>query len=94
MEGYGISTDPYEEYRASVHAEQMYAHDDLSAPTCNDCHVPHDFLGKYTSKASNGFWHSAHFTLGATRCSVAGIAKGSGMIQPNMATMLAFLANV
>lgn len=41
MEGYGISTDQYEEYRASVHAEQMYAHDDLSAPTCNDCHGNH-----------------------------------------------------
>jgi cytochrome c nitrite reductase small subunit len=31
--------------------------------TCNDCHVPHGFLGKWLSKASNGFWHSKHFTL-------------------------------
>src|SRR5262249_11202745 len=29
-----------------------------AAATCNDCHVPHDFVGKYMSKASNGFWHS------------------------------------
>jgi glutamate N-acetyltransferase/amino-acid N-acetyltransferase len=35
---------------------------------------------------------SATFKVGATRCSVAGIAKGSGMIEPNMATMLSFLA--
>jgi glutamate N-acetyltransferase/amino-acid N-acetyltransferase len=34
----------------------------------------------------------ARFTLGATRCTVAGIAKGSGMIEPDMATMLSFLA--
>ena len=32
--------------------------------TCNDCHTPHDFLGKYYTKASNGFWHSYYFTLG------------------------------
>ena len=32
------------------------------------------------------------FRLGATRCRLAGIAKGSGMIEPDMATMLAFLA--
>jgi cytochrome c nitrite reductase small subunit len=31
--------------------------------TCNDCHTPHDFLGKWTSKAVNGFWHSKGFTL-------------------------------
>jgi len=35
---------------------------------------------------------SARLSLGATRCTVAGIAKGSGMIEPNMATMLSFLA--
>ena len=29
---------------------------------CNDCHTPHDFLGKYYTKASNGFWHSYYFT--------------------------------
>jgi glutamate N-acetyltransferase/amino-acid N-acetyltransferase len=35
---------------------------------------------------------SATFRVGATRCTVAGIAKGSGMIEPDMATMLSFLA--
>src|SRR5687767_7213417 len=32
--------------------------------TCNDCHTPPGFLGKYTTKASNGFWHSFAFTTG------------------------------
>ena len=32
--------------------------------TCNDCHTPHDFVGKYTTKALNGFWHSFYFTTG------------------------------
>jgi cytochrome c nitrite reductase small subunit len=31
--------------------------------TCNDCHLPHDFFGKYRAKAENGFWHSKAFTL-------------------------------
>lgn len=31
---------------------------------CNDCHAPHDFIGKYTTKATNGFWHSFGFTTG------------------------------
>lgn len=30
---------------------------------CIDCHLPHDLLGKYYTKAENGFWHSKGFTL-------------------------------
>lgn len=32
--------------------------------TCNDCHTPHNVVGKYITKARNGFWHSFYFTLG------------------------------
>ena len=32
--------------------------------TCNTCHTPHTFLGKYITKARNGFWHSFYFTTG------------------------------
>jgi cytochrome c nitrite reductase small subunit len=31
---------------------------------CNDCHTPHNLVGKYTTKALNGFWHSFYFTTG------------------------------
>jgi len=31
---------------------------------CADCHMPHDLVGKYLAKASNGFWHSLAFTTG------------------------------
>ena len=34
---------------------------------------------------------SVEFTLGGKTCRLGGIAKGSGMIHPNMATMLVFL---
>lgn len=30
---------------------------------CNDCHVPHDVIGKYLTKGENGFEHSKAFTL-------------------------------
>lgn len=31
--------------------------------TCNDCHVPQDFLGKYLTKADHGIRHSWGFTF-------------------------------
>ncbi|MBV6518453.1 MAG: Cytochrome c-type protein NrfH [Candidatus Brocadia fulgida] len=31
--------------------------------TCNDCHIPHEFIAKYVTKLKNGFWHSKGFTL-------------------------------
>ena len=30
--------------------------------TCVDCHLPHDFFGKYWAKAENGYHHSKGFT--------------------------------
>lgn len=35
-----------------------------SVAVCNDCHAPHNFVGKYWTKADNGFWHSFAFTTG------------------------------
>jgi len=32
--------------------------------TCNDCHTPHNLVGKYAVKLNNGFWHSLYFTTG------------------------------
>lgn len=31
---------------------------------CNSCHTPSNFMGKWYTKASNGFWHSFYFTSG------------------------------
>jgi cytochrome c nitrite reductase small subunit len=31
--------------------------------TCNTCHTPHNFIGKYATKAENGFLHSWYFTF-------------------------------
>ena len=35
-----------------------------SVAVCNDCHTPPGFVGKYTTKAINGFNHSVAFTTG------------------------------
>jgi cytochrome c nitrite reductase small subunit len=35
-----------------------------SVAVCNSCHTPAGFVGKYTTKALNGFWHSFYFTTG------------------------------
>ena len=32
--------------------------------TCNDCHLKHDFIGKWITKADNGTFHALAFTTG------------------------------
>jgi predicted CXXCH cytochrome family protein len=41
MRGLGIPSDQYAKYKTSVHAQTLYEKQDLSAPTCNDCHGNH-----------------------------------------------------
>jgi cytochrome c nitrite reductase small subunit len=50
-----VMRDQYDGWARSTHR---------AAATCNDCHTPHDPIGKYTTKARNGFWHSFYFTTG------------------------------
>lgn len=41
MRGFGIPSDQFDKYKESVHAQALYEKQDLSAPTCNDCHGNH-----------------------------------------------------
>ena len=41
MSGFGIPTDQFDKYQSSVHAKALNERQDLSAPTCNDCHGNH-----------------------------------------------------
>jgi predicted CXXCH cytochrome family protein len=41
MAEFKIPTDQYAKYKSSVHAKVLYDKQDLSAPTCNDCHGNH-----------------------------------------------------
>lgn len=61
-----FSTDP----TACVNCHIMQPHYDTwlksshhAAATCVDCHLPHEFIPKYISKADNGFNHSWAFTF-------------------------------
>jgi cytochrome c nitrite reductase small subunit len=54
---------------ANCHAMDQYYAGWMRGPhrsvaVCNDCHTPHNPVGKYAVKASNGFWHSFYFTSG------------------------------
>jgi hypothetical protein len=41
QDGRPLPVDQYARWRLSVHAEAMFEREDLSAPTCNDCHGNH-----------------------------------------------------
>ena len=71
--GYGEGTaylknDPYSCANCHVMQPQLDSWTKSShqgVATCNDCHLPHDFLGKWITKADNGFFHSLAFTTSA-----------------------------
>ena len=58
-------------------------------------------LGNHSAEAAEGIMTtdtklkqiSVSFTVGGKECRIGGIAKGSGMIHPNMATMLVFITS-
>ena len=50
-----VMTEQYDGWAKSSHR---------AVAVCNDCHAPHDLVGKYATKARNGFWHSFYFTTG------------------------------
>lgn len=69
--GYGqgasyFSSDP----NACANCHVMQGHFDSwlksshqNVAVCNDCHLPHNFVGKWITKADNGFFHSWAFTF-------------------------------
>ena len=54
-----------------------------SVAICNDCHVPHDFVGKYYTKGRNGFWHSYYFTTGTFEEPIRATAKSRQIAEAN-----------
>src|SRR5262249_6929435 len=61
-----FSTDPRACMNCHIMREQFDSWQKSShhaVAKCVDCHLPHDFIGKYLAKAENGFFHSKAFTL-------------------------------
>lgn len=54
-----------------------------SHATCVDCHLPHDFVGKYIAKAENGYHHSKAFTLQNFHEPIMIKEKNSKILQEN-----------
>lgn len=62
-----LSNDPAACANCHVMEEQYSAwlkSSHRSVAVCNDCHTPPSTIGKYMTKARNGFWHSYYFTTG------------------------------
>ena len=51
--------------------------------TCVACHLPHGLIGKYVSKAENGYHHSKAFTLQNFHEPITITAKASRILQEN-----------
>ena len=49
-----VMQDHFESWQRSSHH---------TVAVCNDCHLPHNFVGKWVTKSDNGFFHSLAFTL-------------------------------
>jgi hypothetical protein len=65
MKDYGIPHDQYDKYKTSVHAKAIYEKNDLSAPTCNDCHGNHGAVPPGITSVANvcGQCHSRQSAL-------------------------------
>jgi len=61
--------------------------------TCVDCHLPHDFIGKYIAKAENGFNHSKAFTLQNFHEPITITPKNSQILQDNCVACHATLSD-
>lgn len=69
-----VMRDPYDAWqKASHHA----------VATCNDCHMPREFVPKYVAKARNGFWHSKGFTLQDFHEPISISARNAAILQKN-----------
>ena len=81
-----LSTDPaacanchimqsqYESWQKSSHH---------NVAKCIDCHLPHDFVGKYVAKAENGWHHSKGFTLQDFHEPIMSKSKNAAILQRN-----------
>lgn len=66
-----------EEYTAWVQGSHK------AVSVCNDCHMPHNFVNKWFTKALNGFNHSLAFTLQDYPANIRIKERNAGIVQDN-----------
>jgi cytochrome c nitrite reductase small subunit len=69
-----IMNDQFDSWRKSSHH---------AAAGCVDCHLPHDLVGKYIAKGSNGYHHSKGFTFQDFHEPIQIKPKNSQILQDN-----------
>ena len=69
-----VMNEQYDGWRKSSHR---------SVAVCNDCHAPATFFGKYSTKATNGFWHSFYFTTQSFPEPIRATAKSRAIAEAN-----------
>ncbi|MDX9975628.1 MAG: cytochrome c nitrite reductase small subunit [FCB group bacterium] len=81
-----LSTDP----KACVNCHIMQPQYDSwqksshhGVAVCVDCHLPHDFVGKYIAKMENGYHHSKGFTFQDFHEPIQIKTKNSQLLQEN-----------
>ena len=65
------------------HLDSWVASSHHAVATCNDCHLSHNPIGKWLTKADNGFFHSLAFTTGNYH--------GTNRISPLYMTIIIYL---
>ena len=83
-----FSTDPQACANCHIMQPQLDSWQKSSHHTvasCVDCHLPHDFFGKYIAKAENGYHHSKGFTLQDFHEPILIKEKNSAILQKNCA---------
>jgi len=77
--------------RAQFDSWQKSSHHGVAV--CVDCHLPHDFIGKYVAKAENGYHHSVGFTFQDFHEPIMIKDKNAGILQENCIACHADLAH-
>lgn len=55
-----IMNEVYADYINGLHSKKI---NDKPKATCSQCHLPHDFIGKWIAKAQSGIGHAYAFTF-------------------------------
>lgn len=90
-----LSTDPLACINCHVMNSQYATWQHSShrrAATCVDCHLPHEFVDKYLSKAKDGWNHSVAFTLNTYEQNIQITEDGADRVQANCISCHAKLA--
>ncbi|CAM2789740.1 cytochrome c nitrite reductase small subunit [Helicobacter burdigaliensis] len=77
-----IMNEVYNDYQRGSHSQKIAG---KPRATCNDCHLPHEFVEKWVAKAQSGLGHAYAFTfkLDVLPTNLSATPKSKDMVQNN-----------